>query len=337
MTALTWRRVSDNKPVRSANVEPDLSSAAPGGVVTKGFEKGTQEPLIASWEKMSKSKHNGVNPETAVANYGADTVRIYLLFKAPMEIDLEWDARSIQGPQRWLNRIWALTLNFLNYHEHTAREQPPPSALTPKEEANLRNLDTTLRETLRQVTTQLGEMAFNTAIAALMKLSNVIREASGLSSQLEPAAPTERRATLEDPRIALALETLVRMMLPLAPHLASELYEVWRAHSKQFGTPCGLSPLAPLDEAVWPELSHVSPTSSAAPDGATLAEQRVLVYRFGKPVGELNVPGTLANDSVALRNHIETTFKEQLKGVGSSNKTVLVKKDIGLIFNFLKQ
>lgn len=336
MTALTWRRASDNKPVRASNVEPDLSSAPPGGVATKGFEKGTQAPVVASWEKMSKSKHNGINPETAVADYGADTVRIYLLFKAPMEMDLEWDARSIQGPQRWLNRIWALTLNFLNYHERTAREQPPPPALTPKEDSTLRNLDVALRDTLRQVTTQLSDMSFNTAIAALMKLSNMIRDVSGLSSQLESAVPTERRATLEDPRAALALETLVRMMLPLAPHMASELYDLWLAHSKQFGAPCGLPTLAPLSEAVWPDLSPVSSSSGAAGD-TDLTEQRVLVYRFGKPVGELTVPGALANDPSALRNHIETAFKEKLRGVGPTNKTVLVKKDIGLIFNFLKQ
>src|SRR5690606_13580376 len=162
------------------------------------------------------------------------------------EMDLEWDSRSIQGPQRWLNRIWALTLNFLNYHEHTAREQPSLPPLTPPEASSLRNSDSTLSDTVRHASPQLREMAFNTAIAALMKLSNIIRDTSGLSSQLDSSAPSQRRAVLEDPRVALALETLFRTLLPIAPHISSELYELWVAHSKKLGVPCGLTPLAPL-------------------------------------------------------------------------------------------
>ncbi len=166
------------------------------------------EAEIGESAKMSKSKMNVVDPETAVARFGADTVRLYILFAAPPEQDFEWSEEGIQGAFRFLNRLW----NFVVGREQELRE----TDYTREELADLQGED---REFRRRVHTILREylndveerFQLNTAVAEIMKLFNEI-------SSFSPRNEEGRKALRE------AVEILLLMLAPVAPHIAEELW-----------------------------------------------------------------------------------------------------------------
>jgi len=161
----------------------------------------TGEPLHFFYEKMSKSKYNGVDPQQVIANYGADTARMFILFKAPPEKDLEWSDRDVEGQFRFLNRVWLLVDNLVG--KLTSANQKDLS----KVEKDLRR---SLHIAIKEVSEDLqGEYQFNTAVSELMKLSNALQEFEDKTS------PIYREG----------IETLIILLAPFAPHLAEELWE----------------------------------------------------------------------------------------------------------------
>ena len=186
---------------------------APGDVAdpTDPRDPISGEPLQVFFEKMSKSKYNGVDPAAVIERYGADTARMFILFKAPPEKDLEWDDADVEGQFRFLQRIWRLVeaamargLRVGTSFESGASQ--PPQASTEAEEALRRAAHTAITEISDDLT---GNYQFNTAISELMKLSNAMGdhlEASG-------AAVAEESLTI-----------LVVLLAPFAPHLAEELW-----------------------------------------------------------------------------------------------------------------
>jgi len=179
------------------------------------------EPLEVFFEKMSKSKYNGVDPAAVIDRYGADTARMFILFKAPPEKDLEWDDADVEGQFRFLQRLWRLvegavgrglafaTPGPLSTGSTTAGPAGPGAAasgLSPAE----RELRRAVHTAIAAISEDLeGDYQFNTAIAELMKLSNAMGE------------------TLEACGEAVALEALGALLVllaPFAPHLAEELW-----------------------------------------------------------------------------------------------------------------
>ncbi|MFS8775337.1 leucine--tRNA ligase [Synechococcus sp. W65.1] len=167
----------------------------------------TGEPLQVIYATMSKSKGNGVDPEEVLANYGADTARMFILFKAPPEKDLEWDDADVEGQFRFLNRVWRQVYDFVSRGGGTASLQAKVEAgsLTKAE----RDLRRAVHTTIKEVSEDLEEYQFNTAIAELMKLSNALAEA-GIP---------------DSPVYAEGIRTLVLLLAPFAPHIAEELWQ----------------------------------------------------------------------------------------------------------------
>jgi leucyl-tRNA synthetase len=151
------------------------------------FLKSTGEKLTSVIEKMAKSKLNGVNPDDVIAQYGADTLRLYEMFMGDFELPKPWDPRAIEGCNRFLRRVYRLVDDF-----------GPKTA--PPEKANERFR----HRVIRQVTADLDRMQFNTAIARMMEFVNEL---------------TSKGASLED------LKTLTKLLGPFAPHSADELWE----------------------------------------------------------------------------------------------------------------
>ncbi len=161
----------------------------------------TGEPLEVVFEKMSKSKHNGIDPERVLGKYGADTARMFILFKAPPEKDLEWDDADVEGQFRFLNRIWRLVTEFAAI-EHSDQ------AVTPLNKAE-KDLRYAIHNAIAQISEDLeGDYQFNTAISELMKLSNALTDATCQAS----------------PVYAEGIQTLLKLLAPFAPHLAEELW-----------------------------------------------------------------------------------------------------------------
>ncbi|NJK49523.1 leucine--tRNA ligase [Candidatus Gracilibacteria bacterium] len=162
----------------------------------------TGEPLELVYATMSKSKGNGVAPEEVINKYGVDTARMFVLFKAPPEKDLEWDEADVEGQFRFLNRIWRLVSEFVNRPNQTKKNKGQLS----KEEKDLRRA---IHIAIKEVSEDLeDEYQFNTAISELMKLSNALTEAKCLDS----------------PVYAEGIETLIVLLAPFAPHIAEQLW-----------------------------------------------------------------------------------------------------------------
>ncbi len=173
------------------------------------------QPLQVLVEKMSKSKLNGVDPLALIDRYGADTTRLYTLFAAPPEKDLEWDPNGVEGISRFVNRLWRLIAaqeEALNAAPSTAREAPSPAA----READLRARHL-LHSTLQRVGDELlRRHHFNTAIAALMELVNGLYALQMHASNCVMGTKVRREV----------LQVCAAMLAPLAPHIAESCWAV---------------------------------------------------------------------------------------------------------------
>ncbi|WP_115126225.1 leucine--tRNA ligase [Synechococcus sp. GEYO] len=168
------------------------------------------EELEVLFEKMSKSKHNGVDPALVIDRYGADTARMFILFKAPPEKDLEWDDADVEGQFRFLQRLWRLV-------DSVSKLTAPDQLLSNDVSgipAELSESETEIRRAvhlaIQAVSDDLsGEFQFNTAISELMKLSNSLSGAV-----LDASRPVQVEA----------MGALIRLLAPFAPHLAEEFW-----------------------------------------------------------------------------------------------------------------
>ena len=168
----------------------------------------TQGMVIKDGAKMSKSLGNIVSPEEILAKYGADTARLFILFAAPPERELEWSDQGVEGSFRFLNRIWRIVLNYLPQVEQKVTSYDL-SAMT-KEDKELRHI---LHSTIKKVTTDVEvRFNFNTAISALMELVNALYAYKNV----------------KNPNAGLIYEvisTMLKMLAPFVPHIAEELWQ----------------------------------------------------------------------------------------------------------------
>lgn len=184
----------------------------------------TGEPLKVKYDTMSKSKHNGVAPQAVIDKYGADTARMFILFKAPPEKDLEWDEADVEGQYRFLNRVWRQVIELSDAEKSSLQPQNGLKAVEPDEiEANTqyqeklatnpeseKELRYALNYAVKHITEDMeGDYQLNTAVSELMKLSNAIGDASCKTSAV----------------YAEAIATLVKLLAPFAPHIAEELWQ----------------------------------------------------------------------------------------------------------------
>ena len=159
--------------------------------------------LEVLFEKMSKSKYNGIDPESVIKKYGADTARMFILFKAPPEKDLEWGDSDVEGQYRFLCRIWKLFLDYSNNdisHEANKLKKENESSL-------LKSINIAIKE----ISNDIKNNQFNTAISELMKFYNSI------SSNLNHVNKDLRREALMKFCILLA---------PFAPHISDEIWHL---------------------------------------------------------------------------------------------------------------
>ena len=164
-------------------------------------------------EKMSKSKKNVVDPEHLITTYGADTARLFSLFAAPPEKDLEWSDSGVEGSYRFLNRVWRLMVE-LQPDLSNRVGLPEDQSTMPARVQDVRRLT---HRTIKRVTDDIErEYQFNTAIAALMEFVNGLYKFT--AEREAPAQPGEAAALRE------AVQTLILLLAPFAPHAAEELW-----------------------------------------------------------------------------------------------------------------
>jgi leucyl-tRNA synthetase len=176
------------------------------GRITKATDDNGNEVVHSGMTKMSKSKNNGIDPQEMVNKYGADTVRLFMMFASPADMTLEWQESGVEGANRFLKRVWKLV------KEHTekgAAETVNVAELSSDQKALRRDVHKTIAKVSDDVDRR---QTFNTAIAAIMELMNKLGKA--------PQESTQDRAILDE-----ALKAVVRMLYPITPHICFELWE----------------------------------------------------------------------------------------------------------------
>jgi leucyl-tRNA synthetase len=235
---------------------------------------------IGRVEKMSKSKKNIVDPEDLINRYGADTARLFTLFAAPPEKDLEWSDQGVEGAYRFLTRIW----RFVGQHRDLMRgvnsnlseEELPPE---------LREIRRVIHKTIKKVSDDINaRFHFNTAIAAIMELLNT----------LSAATQDERRLKEGASLFKGGLEAMIVLLSPFVPHIANELWE-------------RLGHVESLDRVPWPTYSE-----------AALEEEKLLivVQVNGKVRGRITVAAEVDQkeiESEALQDQKVRSFLDGKK------------------------
>lgn len=176
------------------------------GQITGATQKSTGDALEhAGMSKMSKSKNNGIDPQVMIDKYGADTVRLFIMFAAPAEQTLEWVDSAVEGANRFLKRVWRLAYNHIE-------QGATPAINTAAFNDGQKTLRREVHKAIAKVSDDIGRrQTFNTAIAAIMELVNRLYKA--------PTADEQDRAILGE-----AIEAIVKMLAPIAPHICHELY-----------------------------------------------------------------------------------------------------------------
>ncbi len=211
----------------------------------------TGDPLQKLYATMSKSKGNGVSPGDVLKQYGADTARMFILFKAPPEKDLEWDDADVEGQFRFLNRVWRLVADFIQAQGPFGKQglSALPEVLSKDEKTLRRAVHTAIQAVTEDIE---GDYQFNTAVSELMKLSNALGDA--------PCKPS--------PVYGEGIQTLVLLLAPFAPHMAEELWH----------------------QLEYPQSVHQAPWPGYEPEALVADEITLVIQIMGKTRGTIDVP-----------------------------------------------
>ena len=220
---------------------------------------------IGRVEKMSKSKHNTVDPEVFIERYGADTIRLFCLFAAPPHKDLDWSEKGVEGCYRFLCRVWKLVQQrrelFLEAHDSVEQELDPASA----------ELRQRIHQTIDRVSRDIEQrMQFNTAIAATMELLNSLVSFHAHEGALRDLTASEAAVFAE------GVEVLLMLLSPFAPHVSDELWQLAGGE--------GL-----LEDKPWPE---------SDPEVAASSTMTVVVQVKGKKRAEVSFSVDASEDDI---------------------------------------
>jgi leucyl-tRNA synthetase len=241
----------------------------------------SQGMVIKDGAKMSKSKGNVVDPDDLIRRLGADTARLFSLFAAPPEKDLDWNDHGVEGASRFLNRVWRFAI--------TRRDEIRGAAASVPSTEDGRAFRRAIHETIARVTDDLDrDFHFNTAVSAIMELVNALHAfeaASGAAGSGVPGA--ERRGLLRE-----AVETVLLLLGPFCPHLTEELWAELGHRTSLFAMP-------------WPE---------ADPSALVKDDVTVVVQVNGKVRSRLTLPSGAADVEARTRALDDERVRPWLEG-----------------------
>ena len=255
----------------------------------------SQGMVIKDGAKMSKSKGNVVDPDELIRRYGADTARLFSLFAAPPEKDLDWNDRGVEGASRFLNRVWRFV------HTHLDELRVADGAAAGERSDGGRAFRRVIHETIARVTEDIEkDFHFNTAISAVMELVNALHDFD--RDSMDSMGRAERQRLLRE-----AVETLVLLLGPVTPHIAEELWSVLGHRESLFRRPWPLADPAALKREEVVIIVQVDgkvrsrlTVDVAAPErdvqDKALADAKVRPWLDGRQVAKVVVvPGRLVN------------------------------------------
>ncbi|MEE4245017.1 MAG: leucine--tRNA ligase [Kangiellaceae bacterium] len=201
----TFYRMVDGTKEYYSHEEVDIEKDDKGKVISAKLKTSGEDVVLGGMEKMSKSKMNGVDPQHLIDKYGADTARLYTMFAAPPEQSLEWREDGVQGAFKFLKRVWKLVFDHVS-----AGDVVDINASELNAEQKAVRFKT--HETIKKVTDDIDRRyTFNTAVAAIMELCNVLGRAS--------QATSVDRAVVRE-----GLESIILLLSPITPHVCHQLW-----------------------------------------------------------------------------------------------------------------
>jgi len=250
----------------------------------------TQGMVVKDGAKMSKSLGNIVDPDDMIQKYGADTVRIFMLFAAPVQKDLDWSDEGIEGSFRFLNRLWRYVYEALPKLENLEIRKPGLELIS----GSSRELLIKVQRTIRKVTSDLERFQFNTAIAAIMELLN---------------ATSHHDSSNKEDLIVLreSLEAIIQLIYPMAPHIAEELWESlgyrdslvtkpWLKWNEEIINSAAITIVVQVNGRVRSQIIMDPDSSEDDIKRAAMSDERVKSYISGKEVRKIIVvPKKLVN------------------------------------------
>jgi leucyl-tRNA synthetase len=272
----TPRAIDDARELKARWVRPDAVRFGPGGIALHPEFEGLELEVVV--EKMSKSRGNVINPDEVIGEYGADAMRLYEMFLGPLEKEAPWSTEGILGVRRFLERVWRLVVD-------EEAEGEPLHLLVPGDGSDAQARLTA--RTVHGVTEDLEAMRFNTAISKLMVFA--------------------RDVSRDEPLPRRAVETLVLLLAPMAPHLAEELWQRLGARESLLRAPWPTADPALLADAVVrlvvqvngkrrDEIEVAADASEAVVRETALASEKVRQHLGGRPPRKvIVVPGRLVN------------------------------------------
>jgi leucyl-tRNA synthetase len=245
-----------------------------------------REAVVGRVEKMSKSKKNVIDPNILLEKYGADTTRLFCLFAAPPERDLEWSEQGVEGGFRFLNRVWRLALNWMDL----IRDAQPFGGTPDDLNDESRDLFKKVHATIKKVTTDIEDRYhFNTAISAVMELVNTMY---GIESD------TQSRAKIAV--IRLSMESVALLLSPIVPHFAEELWKAlgfdtsillasWPSYRKDALIKDELLIVVQVNGKLRSRFNIEADADDEAVKEMALADERVLKFIDGRPIRKIIV------------------------------------------------
>ncbi|MFI8745118.1 leucine--tRNA ligase [Pseudomonas sp. NPDC077186] len=247
---------------------------------------------IGGTEKMSKSKNNGVDPQAMIDQYGADTCRLFMMFASPPDMSCEWSDAGIEGANRFLRRVWRLA------HSHVSAGLPgiaDVASLSDEQKAVRR----AIHLAIKQASNDIGQHhKFNTAVAQVMTLMNVLEKAATASEQ--------DRALLHE-----GLQTVVLLLAPITPHISHELWQ-------------RLGHADAVIDAQWPQVDE----SALVQDSLTL-----VVQVNGKLRGQIEVPASASREEVEAAARGNDNVLRFTEGLAIRKVIVVPGKLVNIVAN----
>jgi len=249
----------------------------------------TQGMVLKDGSKMSKSKGNTVDPQQLIENYGADTVRLFILFAAPPEQSLEWNDEGVEGAARFLKRLWKLVFTHL--------EEPSsvPAVDVDGLSAGQKDIRRKLHETIAKVSDDIGRRhTFNTAIAAVMELINDLSKFDDDSEQ--------GQAVMRE-----AIEGIVLMLSPIVPHITQQLWNelghdelladvAWPVHDESALVRDEIELVVQVNGKLRSKINVAADADNESIQSYALADAKIVTNIEGKTVRKvIVVPGRLVN------------------------------------------
>ncbi|AVH36763.1 leucine--tRNA ligase [Pseudomonas monteilii] len=247
---------------------------------------------IGGTEKMSKSKNNGVDPQSMIEAYGADTCRLFMMFASPPDMSLEWSDSGVEGASRFLRRVWRLA------QAHVSQGLPGKLDVTALDDAQ-KVIRRAIHAAIKQASTDVGQYhKFNTAIAQVMTVMNVLEKA--------PQASEQDRALLQE-----GLEAVTLLLAPITPHISHELWQ-------QLGHP------GSVIDAAWPSVDE----QALVQDTITL-----VVQVNGKLRGQVEMPAAASREEVEAAARSNENVLRFIDGLTIRKVIVVPGKLVNIVAN----